>query len=216
VDLRLFKPLPPDEKTHLRQRLGLPINKVIALYTGRLVSYKGLPLLLDTWSQIVADGNQALLVLAGGGSMDIYNCEEDLRARVNADGLQEQVIFTGEVRNVAEYLQAADLFVFPTEKEAFGISVIEAMACGLPVAATPVGGLSDIITDGANGLVVQPAEGQQLYTALTKLIADQELRAQLGQAGCKTARERYSTEIVSERYEQLFAQAVKTARGRSN
>jgi glycosyltransferase involved in cell wall biosynthesis len=127
-----------------------------------------------------------------------------LKAYVKNNGLQDNVIFTGNVSNVSEYLQASDIFVFPTEREAFGVSLIEAMACGLPVISTAVGGVKDIIKHRKNGLVIEPGEFRQLYDALDLLLSDASLSATLCKSARKSFQHKYSSEIVTQRYIDLF------------
>jgi glycosyltransferase involved in cell wall biosynthesis len=124
---------------------------------------------------------------------------------VHTKGLQHSVHFTGDVHNVHEYLQASDIFVFPTEKEAFGISLVEAMACSLPVIATPTGGIKDILVDGQNGLLVEAGSFRLLYDALDRLMTDASLAGELGNAALSTARERYSRDAVLAKYMELFS-----------
>lgn len=208
VDVARFCPVDAQQKRLLRQVLHLPENGTIVIYTGRLVSYKGLPLLLEVWRAIKSSCQQVHLVLVGTGGLDIHNCEAELKAYVAANEVQESVRFTGRVHNVHEYLQAADIFVFPTEREAFGISLIEAMACGLPVVSTPVGGVKDILQDRQNGLVVQPENPQQLLEALGALITDSSLATRLGQAARQAVQDRYSAKIVTQRYVELFGHVL--------
>ena len=110
----------------------------VVIYVGRLVSYKGVPLLLEVWQRVQQMADDVRLVLVGSGGMDIHNCEAALQTYVEANALQQSVYFTGDVKNVDEYIQASDLFVLPTENEAFGISVIEAH--GLRIASDWNGG----------------------------------------------------------------------------
>ena len=102
VDTHRFFPVTPQERDALRQKLGIPPRDRIVIYTGRLVSYKGLPLLLRVWRDIVGKHNQARLWLVGSGGLDIHNCEAELKAYVGVNGLQESVHFTGSVHNVHE------------------------------------------------------------------------------------------------------------------
>jgi glycosyltransferase involved in cell wall biosynthesis len=204
VDTTRFCPADPVQKTHLRDALALSREAAVAVYTGRLVSYKGLLLLLKVWRRIRTRYASAILVLVGSGGLDIHNCEAELRAYVDAHGLGEVIRFAGSVPNVHEYLLAADLFVFPTENDAFPSSLIEAMACGLPVVTTHVGAISSIVTDGRNGLVVVPGDEQQLYQALDTLLSDSVLAARLGQAARKTVQEQYSASRVTAAYLALF------------
>ena len=205
VDTSLFSPVNPAIKATLRQKLLLPADRTIVTYTGRLVSYKGLPLLFRVWEQVQREHPEALLLVVGSGGVDMYNCEAELKQFVQVHGLQETVRFTGDVHNVHEYLQVSDIFVFPTEKEAFGISLVEAMACGLPVVATPTGGIKDILVDQQNGLLVEAGSFQALYDAIQRLITDSSLAGSLGRAGLVTARTRYARHVVLEKYMELFA-----------
>jgi glycosyltransferase involved in cell wall biosynthesis len=145
-----------------------------------------------------------MLLLVGSGGLDVHNCEAELKEFVQAHGLQDNVRFTGDVHNVHEYLQASDIFVFPTEKEAFGISLVEAMACGLSVVATPTGGIKDFLIDGENGLQVEAGSFQELYDALDRVISDPAFAAALGSAALSTARARFSRDAVLAQYIELF------------
>lgn len=204
VDITRFVPVVSGQKDMLREKLDLPSNAVIAIYTGRLVSYKGLPLLLRVWKEILCSHENVLMLLAGTGGLDIHNCESELREYVKSNDLQNAVQFLGAVENVPEYLQASDLFVFPTENDAFPSSLVEAMACALPVVTTPVGAIKSIITHGKNGLLVEPGNLQQFYQALDVLLSSDELASRLGQAALQTVRENYSAESVVSNYLNLF------------
>ncbi len=203
VDTARFKPASDADRTAIRARLGLPAGP-LAVYTGRLVSYKGLPLLLRVWRDLLRTGTPGTLVLVGAGSTDMHNCEQDLRTYVDRHGLGGRVIFTGSVDNVEEYLRAADIFVFPTEKEAFGVSLVEAMACGLPSVATRVGGIPDYLVDGDNGLMVGAADFTQLRDAIATLLAGGARVVDLGRRARTTAVARFSGDAVAERYLCLF------------
>jgi glycosyltransferase involved in cell wall biosynthesis len=207
VDIERFHPVERQEQQQLRARLGLPQEGKIVIYTGRLVSYKGLPLLMRVWWEIQAEHSDATLVLVGSGGLDIENCEAELREFVVENNLQERVIFTGAVQNVQEYLQAADIFVFPTEKEAFGISVIEAMACGLPVIATQIGGIKGIICHDQDGLLIESGSYRQLREALELLVENPPHALKLGTEALRTARMRYATRHIVDAYTDLFDQA---------
>ncbi len=204
VDTSKFCPISYPKKQELRQKLGLPEQSHIVTFTGRLVSYKGLPLLLQVWQEIQRKHNHVGLLLVGSGGLDIHNCEAQLKEYVKANDLQESIHFTGSVCNVHEYLQASDIFVFPTESEAFGISLIEAMSCGLPVISTSVGGVKDILQHRQNGLIVEAGNFRHLYEALDMLITDTALSARLGEAAWQTVQDRYSTDRITQKYVQLF------------
>jgi glycosyltransferase involved in cell wall biosynthesis len=211
VDNSLFRPVSASEKREIRNQLDISGKTKLVIFTGRLVSYKGLPMLLRVWERIREKHPNAGLVLVGGGSLDIHNCETELRDYVQIRNLQESVFFAGEVHNVHTYLQASDIFVFPTEKEAFGISLIEAMACGLPVIATAVGGLKDILEHGKNGWVVRAGDEDGLHQALHRMLSDPVLAESLGQTARQTVQERYSAQQVTQAYVDLFKKLLATA-----
>ncbi|MBN1669739.1 MAG: glycosyltransferase family 4 protein [Kiritimatiellae bacterium] len=204
VDPALYRPASAAEKAERRRRLGLPADGTVLVYTGRLVAYKGLPLLVHAFKRLAREHEAVCLVLVGSGGNDIENCEAQLRGFAAAEGLAGRIVFTGDVHNVHDYLMAADQFVFPTENEAFGISLIEAMACGLPAVSTTVGGVRDIVEDGQNALVMAAGDGDQLFAAVDALIRDPDLAARLGQAARRTVLDRFAREIVTQKYLALF------------
>lgn len=208
VDTKRFLAVEPEQKVLLREKLNLPQSTTIAIYTGRLVSYKGLPLLLRVWNDMRRKYENILLVLAGTGGLDIHNCEEELHAYVKSEGMDEHVLFKGVIRNVQEYLQASDLFVFPTEDDAFPSSIVEAMSCGLPVIATPVGAIKNIITDCETGLLIQPGSEEQLFQAMDVMLSDRDLASRLGKAASKSVQDLYSTETVTQKYLTLFQSLI--------
>jgi glycosyltransferase involved in cell wall biosynthesis len=204
VDTNIFFPVDTLRKRELRQELGIPPLNKIVIYTGRLVSYKGLPLLLKVWQEILKKHDNVNLFLLGTGGFDIHNCEDDLKAYVAENNMEHSVYFTGSVNDVPKYLQASDIFAFPTENDAFPSSLIEAMTCELAVIATPVGAIETIIENEKNGLLVMPGDSWQLYDALDRLISDNDLINRLGKMGSSTVYERYSADIVVDQYINLF------------
>jgi glycosyltransferase involved in cell wall biosynthesis len=209
VDTTRFTPANTEQKSFLREKFHLPHAAFIAIYTGRLVTYKGLPLLLRVWNEIRCNYKKALLLLAGTGGLDIHNCEAQLHDYVTSTGLEKNVWFLGSVQNIPEYLQSADLFVFPTENDAFPSSLIEAMSCGLPIVTTPVGAIKTIITHQETGLIVQPGNHQQLYEALVAILSDEKLASRMGQVGRHIVEERYSAGNTVGKYLSLFESTFK-------
>ena len=208
VDTNRFFPVNSNQKISLRNKLNIPQDSKVCIYTGRLVSYKGLPLLLKVWKDLRHKYKNILLILAGTGGLDIHNCEDDLRKYVKENQLENHVWFTGTVLNVPEYLQASDIFVFPTENDAFPSSIVEAMACGLTVITTPVGAIKNIIEDGKTGVLIQPSNPTQLFQVLDIMLLNKEKLAHLGNTAHLHVRDRYSAKIVTERYQVLFQNLI--------
>ena len=205
VEIERFSPVSTDEKIGLRGSLTIPRDAQVGVYTGRLVSTKGLPLLLRSWESVIERHPDALLLLVGAGGVGIQNCETELRRFVSNNSLEKNVWFTGSVNNVHQYLQASDFFVFPTEREAFGISVIEALACGLPVVTTATGGIRDIVTDRETALVVPVDDENALGRAIEAVLQGGDAIASMAKSGRRLATERYSERNVLQRYSQLVA-----------
>jgi glycosyltransferase involved in cell wall biosynthesis len=204
VDTGRFRPADPEERPGLRRMLALPDGPLV-IYTGRLVRYKGLPELLEAWREIAVEQPEACLVLVGEGGGDQQACEEELRQNVAAYGLTSSVRFTGAVENVEDWLRAADIFAFPTHDEAFGLSLVEAMACGLAVVSTRVGGLADIVRDGENAVSVPPASPTALAEALRSLLKDPAYRQRLGEAARMHVRKHHDVDVVCDAYQRLLS-----------
>ncbi|MES1993910.1 MAG: glycosyltransferase [Pseudomonadota bacterium] len=138
---------------------------------------------------------QCPVLLIGAG-------EDEVALRREARDLP-QVVFTGFVDNVADHLAALDLFVFPSREEGLGSVLIDAMAQGLPIVASRVGGIPELIEDGQTGLLVPPGDASALAAALTRLVADAELRARLG-AAARQAAAAYTPEAMATAYATLY------------
>jgi glycosyltransferase involved in cell wall biosynthesis len=158
------------------------------LYAGRLSREKGVLELVDA-----ADGMH--LVVAGDGPL--------------RDRVPQALGFVPRAELATLYARAA-VFACPSHREGFGVACLEAMAHGRPVVATSVGGLRDLVVDGATGLVVPPRDPQALRAALDRLLGDRELRRRLGAEGRKRAQERFSWPAVTEATLAAYAEAVGT------
>jgi glycosyltransferase involved in cell wall biosynthesis len=202
VDTRRFRPRDADEKAALRARLGLPADATIVTYTGRLLRGKGLETLVDAFARV--PGDRAHLLIVGSGAGQVLSVEEALRARVAGAGLASRVTFAGRVDAVEDWLGASDLFAFPSEFEALGLSLIEAAACGLACVGSRTGGIVDVIDDGRSGLLVRAADADALAGALGALVSDPVRRAAFGVAGRAIVEARFDAELSFDRYRALF------------
>jgi glycosyltransferase involved in cell wall biosynthesis len=204
IDTEVFHPVDAREKARLRKKLWLPLEKTLAINTCRLVKGKGVEYLLQAWAEVASAWPDASLVIVGSGAGEAISCEDDLRQFVREKRLQKRVIFTGWTANVAEYLQACDMFVFPTEYEGFGLSLVEAMACGLPTISSNVGGIPTIVTREIDGILVEPRNPTAIRDEIQRLLDHPELAHSLGQEAQKTAMERYSMNRVAAMHFDLF------------
>jgi glycosyltransferase involved in cell wall biosynthesis len=203
VDVNRFQAASKSGKRRIRETLGLPDGPIV-LFTGRLVTHKGLPQLVRAWKRLQDEGVNATLLLVGEGGADMHACEHELRAFVSEHALEANVRFTGAVPDVLEYLQAADAFVFPSLNDGLPLSLIEAMSCGLPVVSTLVGGMQDFLVHERNGFVIPINDEDALLAALRRVIAAGPEVERAGRAGRATAVERFSHEAVTVQWLGLF------------
>lgn len=205
VDVERFRPAAPGERASLRASQGLP-DGPIAIYTGRLVEEKRVDLLLEAWASVRGRRPDATLVVAGAGP-----CEPALR-RAAGPGVR----FLGGVDDVAPWLRAADVFVLPSDAEGLSNALLEAMATGLVVIATRVGGAVDVVEDGRDGVLLEPGDVAGLRDALTHWLdpARADERAALGRAARTVVCERFSLASVTSRLSALYGELLQPGRRR--
>ena len=194
TDVDRFHPADPETRAGLRREFGLPNDRFVLVYAGKLNRGKGLPLLLRAVERLAPTHPSLLLVLVGGGANQSLSCEDELRERVASQRLEEVVRFAGYTENVAGYLQAADCFVLPSESEAMPNALIEALATGLPCIGTAVGGILDILRDGENGRTIPVGDEEALVRRIAEVMENPEEAARLGRMGREDAERRFSHE----------------------
>lgn len=186
LDLEEFSPV--SDKIPLRKELGLPLDKTIALYAGYLTKRKGVYELVEALYRTQKKCPDALLVMCGAGPE-----ETALRRLIREKGIEQTVRIAGEVEpeRMNKWMQASDLFVLASHTEGMPNVVTEAMACGLPVVATAVGGLPGAIGDCEGALLVPPGSINDLEEAIVKVITDNQLRARMQIAARNRAEEQF-------------------------
>jgi glycosyltransferase involved in cell wall biosynthesis len=199
TDTDTFMPVSVETRRRLKAKLGLPDMR-IAAYSGKLNRGKGLDFLLDVWRSFVQQHPDALLLLIGSGGDSFLSYEGLLRRFVAENALTGHVVFTGFVQNVNEYLQCADLFVFPSENEACPNAVVEALACGLPCLASRVGGIPDTVHDEFNGRLLPPRDHAAWLKALEAIWCDPAMVARWGEQGRARIMQHNSMTSVVGRY----------------
>ncbi len=212
VDLRRFHPATPQQRQALRSSLGFGDGTWV-VYTGRLLRGKGLESLVEAFAAVRSRHPAAGLLLVGSGDAQGLSVEERLHAAVEDADLKAAVRFTGRVDNVEDYLRAADIFAFPSEFEALGLSLIEAAACGLPCIGARTGGIVDVIEHERSGLLVPPRDTAALREAIERLLSDAALRLEYGERAASVASERFDENRALVRYRALFDETAR--RGRS-
>jgi D-inositol-3-phosphate glycosyltransferase len=186
VDTELFA---PGDATSAREVLGLSGDPLI-LYVGRLAPIKGLETLLDAIALLARRNCPVRLLVVGGEADEPRGSHEaGLRARIASLGIGDLVSFVGPQRqeSLRTHYVAADVTVLPSHYESFGMVALEAMACGSPVVASRVGGLTTTVRDGVTGFLVPEGDVSALAERLETLLADPDLRWRLGREGVRWA-----------------------------
>lgn len=191
---------PPPRET-FRVRLGLDAQTPVVLFAGRLASNKGLHHLVAAFARVHARHPRAHLVLAG----EDQGWRERLEGEAARLGFSDRLRFTGHLseEDYAAALATADVFALPSEWEAFGIVLVEAMACRVPVVATRVGGAADVVTPETGRLVPYGDVGA-LADAIDALLADPDAARRMGEAGRRRAFAEYSWDAVVDRTVALY------------
>jgi D-inositol-3-phosphate glycosyltransferase len=211
VDTELFQPM---SQATAKDLLELPPDPML-LYVGRLEPIKGLETLLDAMARL---GGAARLYIVGGDSDEpdpgraAWGHALQLRSRVAALGLEDRVRFLGPQpqRRLRFFYAAADATVMPSYYESFGMVALEAMACGSPVVASRVGGLTTTVKDGVTGYLVPEGDPAALAGRLGLLLHDPETRARLGQHAVRWAAD-HRWPCVAEAVCRLYSELRPTA-----
>lgn len=202
VDLNTFKPVAAEERLRLRTELKLPRNRTLAIFLGRLSRAKGLLMLVEAWPELLARNPDLYLVIVGSGRLSFDNCEDEAKERVQARRLQEHVQFCAESDRVHQYLQAVDLFVFPTDYEGFSLALVEALGSALPVVVTSVGAAPDLIRHGENGFLFPPKNAQALVATMQEALDARARWSAIGQAA-RLSVAAFDLAVVADRYTEL-------------
>jgi glycosyltransferase involved in cell wall biosynthesis len=175
-------------------------HRNVVLYLGRIEPAKGIPELLRAFAGLRAEAPDARLVCAGAGDI------EGAWRQAQRVGLDDAVRFPGWIGPAEKraWLARAAVLVLPSHAEGLPMSLLEAMAAGLPVVASAVGGIPDVVHEGVNGYLVAPGDPVALQRALARLLRDPALGAALGAAGREAVRARYAPEHVLPGLERLY------------
>lgn len=165
------------------------------IMTAAFRPLKGHSCLVAALEQLRATGMSFHVTFAGDTDSETGRSIRDMILRC---GLSDAVEFAGHVDDVAAALRASDIFVLPSESEALGLSIVEAMACGLPVVATNVGGIPEVVVDGKTGFLVPPRDPIALASKLATLVESEELRMRMGALAAEKARSCHSFKDCAE------------------
>jgi L-malate glycosyltransferase len=179
-----------------------PGTRVIGT-VGHLAGHKGHRYLLDAMQLILQEEPSVGLAIVGTGDL-----RAELEAQAAALGITQQVCFTGFRHDILALIQGFEIFVFPSNLEGLGTSVLDAMALGKPVVATQAGGIPEMVQDGVTGLLVQPRDPQALAQAILQLLHQPALAARFGEAGARRVKGHFTAERMASQTMQVYHQLV--------
>jgi len=196
VDTGRFK---PTKDNFIHRTYDLPDDTLLILFVGYMDTFKGIFELEEAFSRM-KDKNVALIMVGEGPK------KADLEKKVLGHDLKEQVVLTGAVprEDIDKYYKSADIFVLPSHSEGIPLVILEAMASGLPVIATNVGGLSEVVDDGENGFLIHPKDVENLATKLERLIDDPRVRERLASNSVKIMENEFSIQGKIEKLTRIY------------
>ena len=202
-------PPTPEGRSEARAQIGLPPGARVLGYLGRLHQEKGVDLLVDAFLESFAEREDVHLVLIGQGRL-----EPELRARAERSDCR-RIHFLGEIAPAASLLPGFDVYVQPSRREGRSLSMLEAMAAGLPTLAQGLPAIREIHVDSSTAILVPPTARPAFGAAMLKLIDDDELRLRMGRRAREQVR-RHSVEAMAEAYAQLYEEVLGGRRRMAN
>jgi glycosyltransferase involved in cell wall biosynthesis len=204
VDCAAIQPSTPELRRAARRRLGLDEDALVIGSVADITANKRPSDLVRAARPVLELRPDAVLLLVGA----VLDAEEAIRVRREAGDLDHRVRLLGRRQDAHELLAALDIFGLASQSEEAPMSLLEAMAAGLPVVATDVGGVSELVSSGETGFLVAARNTQAFGERLARLAGDPELRSRLGQAGRERALAEFSAGPIVERIEAVLAAAA--------
>jgi glycosyltransferase involved in cell wall biosynthesis len=187
-----------------RERLGVPEGAIVLGTVGRLEEQKGHRYLIEALSQLRQRGMDAYLLLVGGGREELA-----LRELSASLKLEQRVMFLGTRSDLGDLFRAMDMFVMPSLWEGLSLAMLSAMAAGLPVVATAVGGVQQVLANDEYGFSVLPGDAAALASRIEACFANPEEMVRMGEKGQRRVCENYSDEAMVRRLEAVYARVLK-------
>jgi glycosyltransferase involved in cell wall biosynthesis len=190
-------------RAELRRLFGVPEDRFVVGWIGRMTGIKRVPDLIDAFARIRARGVEATLCLVGDGP------DRDAAERLAHErGVVRDVLFVGYQRDVAPYYSMFDVLMLASANEGTPVVAIEALAAGRPVVSTRVGGVPDVVSDGETGLLVPEGDVEGLAAALERLASDPEVRRRYGERGRAIVVPRYRVDRLVDDVDRLYRELL--------
>jgi len=207
VDSSRFVPVSSRRRIAWKRNQGLERDDKVILFSGRLVYRKGLDVLLDSWSTVQKEHPEVQLFIVGSGKDQPDSTEEKMRLKVNLEKLTN-IRFLGKSDKPEKYLGMADLFVLPSRQEGFPNALMEAMASGLPVVASRIGGVTDIVKENETAVLFASENSNDLSQQIISCLGRPDLLAKMGEQARRQMLTQFSFESVALQYIGLYRRLI--------
>lgn len=198
----------PSDQGAWRVSVGIGPEATVVGHVAKLVSKKDQRTLLDAARKVIDDHPSVVFVLVGEGDL-----RAELEAHAASLGIADQVVFAGFIDDPQPVMASFDIFALSSLHEGLPTVVIEAMACGVPVVATDVGGTSEIVTDGEDGVLVSPRDPDALAAAISELVVDADRRRAMGERAAESVRRRFDIERRVREMEAVYEELLTQEEG---
>lgn len=188
----------PREGGHLREELGIASDEKVIIHISNFRKVKRIPDIIESF-RLIDKQHKAKLLLVGEGPEKF-----DLEEFVENIGLQDDILFLGKRDDLPDLLSISDVMLLLSEKEAFGLVLLEAFACGVPAVANAIGGIPEVVQDGVNGFLVELGDVQAVADRVTQLLSDSDLHQHMKSNAIRTVQEEFSSESIVAQYEELY------------
>ncbi len=202
VNTQQFMP-DAEQGDKLRKELNIPDNSIVLLAVGRMVAVKNYPFLIDVFQRLKKDCPLCHLVFCGEGEQ-----RSELEFYAEKKNLLSHITFLGYRSDVANIMRLANIFIQTSVREGLPNTVLEALATGVPVVASNVGGTHEVLDHASDGFLFESENAEQLYNVLSELIRDPARRYQMGEAGRYKIMQRFSIHAMVRAYENTYQSLI--------
>ncbi len=203
-------PSDPGARGRLRSELGIPKDSPMIMTVGNLYPTKGHLYFVRAAAAVKEQFPDARFVVVGQTLEGRTKYAGRLHGEARTLGVKDAMVFTGFRSDVPDILQAADVLVQPSLSESFGMSIAEGLAAGLPVVASDVGGVPEIIQDGETGILVPPRDPDAIASGVASLLEDREHAASMAARGRDRIREMFSPDRCADQHDRVYRRALET------
>jgi L-malate glycosyltransferase len=195
IDENKYRPVDPGT---LKTDFGIGQDEKVIIHISNFRKVKRIPDIIISFKKVLKEIDAKLLLVGDGPE------RMDMEALVSEFGLHDKVIFTGKRDDLPELLAISDVMFHLSEKEAFGLVLLEALACGLPSIATDAGGIPEVIEDGVNGFLVKIGDTDKAAEKAILVLKDDNLRATFRENALATAADKFHSSTIVDQYERLY------------